>query len=161
MDMMRELGSIALASRLRRLGDRLKAEATKLYRAYGIEFNDSWFLLALALSSRDGASVSEVADGFGISHAAISQMATAMKRKKLLVLRPGPQDKRRTMMYLTEEGRSAVESLRPIWNAVGDCTDELIAATGQDLLSAITGIEKQLEERDLYTRATDRLKTDQ
>ena len=43
MDMMSEFGALAFASRLRRLGDRLKAEATKLYRANGIEFNDSWY----------------------------------------------------------------------------------------------------------------------
>jgi len=54
MDMMCEFGAMVFASRLRRLGDRLKAEATKLYRANGIEFNDSWFLVAFVLSNREG-----------------------------------------------------------------------------------------------------------
>jgi len=51
-DTMREYGAMAFASRLKRLGDRLKAEATSLYRANGIEFNDSWFLVAFLLSKR-------------------------------------------------------------------------------------------------------------
>ena len=158
MDMMHEFGAMAFASRLRRLGDRLKAEATKLYRANGIEFNDSWYLIALVLSKRDGISVSEAAEGFGISHAAISQMAAAMERKGLLIGRPDERDRRRTLLYLTDEGRSAIKALRPIWDAVGECTDELIASTGRDLFLAISEIEGQLEQQNLFSRVTEHLK---
>jgi DNA-binding MarR family transcriptional regulator len=157
MDTMREFGAMAFASRLRRLGDRLKAEATKLYRVYGIEFNDSWFLVALALSDRGEISVTEIAEAFGISHAAISQTVTAMERKGLLVRYPDERDSRRTLLELTQEGRSEVELLRPIWQVIGECTDEMIASTGIDLLSAITAIEDQLEYRSLYTRVTERI----
>jgi DNA-binding MarR family transcriptional regulator len=160
MDMMREFGAMAFASRLRRLGDRLKAEATKLYRAQGIEFNDSWFLLALVLSTREGISVSEVAKAFGISHAAISQMAAAMEGKGLLTGRPDDRDRRRTLLYLTRKGRSAVTALQPIWTAVGDCTQEMIASTGKDLLLGITEIEEQLEQQDLFARVTEQMKND-
>jgi len=160
MDTMREFGAIAFASRLKRLGDRLKAEATKIYRANGIEFNDSWFLIALVLSNREGISVTEAAEALGISHAAISQMATAMERKGLLVGRQDEGDRRRTLLYLTEKGRSTVEALRPIWDAVGECTEDLYASTGKDFLLAISEIEKQLEQQDLFTRVTERLERD-
>lgn len=158
MDMMREFGAVAFASRLRRLGDRLKSEATKLYHAYGVEFNDSWFLVALVLSTREEISVTEAADAFGISHAAVSQMATAMERKGLLAGRPDERDRRRTLLRLTDEGHAAVEALRPIWYAVGECTEELVASTGQDLLSAVSQIEGQLEHQDLFTRVTEHMK---
>jgi len=160
MDSMREFGAMAFASRLRRLGDHLKAEATRIYHANGIAFNDSWFLLALVLSTREGISVTEVADAFGISHAAVSQMAAAMERKGLVFGAQDEADKRRTLLYLTEEGRSAVDELRPIWEAIGECTRELIASTGSDLLSAVTTIERQLEQQSLIARVTERLKND-
>jgi DNA-binding MarR family transcriptional regulator len=160
MDMMREFGAMAFASRLRRLGDRLKAEATKLYRANGIEFNDSWYLIALLLSTREGISVTEAADAFGISHSAISQMVTAMERKGLLVGRPDERDRRRTLLYLTKEGHSTIEALKPIWDAVGECTEELIASTGKDFLPAISELEEQLEQQNLFTRVTERMKRD-
>lgn len=160
MDMMREFGTMAFASRLRRLGDRLKAEATKLYRANGIEFNDSWFLIALLLSTREGISVSEAAEAFGISHSAISQMVTAMERKGLLVARPDDRDRRRTLLFLTKEGRSDIEALRPIWDAVGACTEELIASTGKDFLLAISEFEERLEQKPLFARVTERMKRD-
>lgn len=160
MDMMREFGAMAFASRLRRLGDRLKSEATKLYRANGIEFNDSWFLVAFVLSKREGISVSEAAEAFGVSHAAISQMATAMERKGLIVGYPDESDRRRTLLHLTEKGRSATQSLRPIWDAVGECTAELIASTGKDFLLAISELEEKLEQQSLFNRVTNRLNRD-
>jgi len=160
MDLMREFGEMAFASRLRRLGDRLKTEATKLYRANGIRFNDSWYLLALVLSTREGISVTEVAEAFGISHAAVSQMASAMERKGLLTGTSDEKDKRRTLLYLTEEGRFAVNALQPIWKAIGECTRELIASSGGDLLSSVADIEKQLDQRSLFTRVNEHLKKD-
>jgi DNA-binding MarR family transcriptional regulator len=159
-DTMREYGAMAFASRLKRLGDRLKAEATSLYRANGIEFNDSWFLVAFLLSKREGISVTEVADAFGVSHAAISQMAAAMKRKGLLVTRPDDRDGRRTLLHLTRKGRSVVEAMQPIWNAIGECTNELLAATGKDPLRAISEIEGLLDERSLFARVTASIQKD-
>ena len=152
MDLMRELGAMAFASRLRRLSDRLKSEVTMLYQAKGIQFNDSWFLLALMLSNREGVTVKEVSEAFGISHSAISQMASAMKREKLIEGRKDDRDRRRTLLYLTDRGRSAVKALQPIWRAVGNCTEELISETGEDILLAITEMEEQIERKDLFTR---------
>ena len=161
MDVMREFGAMAFASRLRRLSDRLKSEATKLYRENGIEFNDSWFLIALMLSNREGISVTEAADALGFSHAAISQMAAAMERKGLLVGSPDERDRRRTLLHLTDEGRSTIDELRPIWDAIGECTGELIGSTGEDFLPAITEIEEQLEQQSLLSRVTERMKKNQ
>lgn len=149
---------MTFASRLKRLGDKLKAEATKLYKAHGIEFNDSWFLVAFLLSNNEGLSVTDMAEMLGISRAAISQMYRAMERNGLLVVHRDDRDRRRRLLYLTEKGRSAVMSLEPIWNAVGDCTDNLIEATGQDVLAAITELENELEQQSLFERVNDHLK---
>lgn len=158
MDLLRDFGAMTFASRLKRLGDKLKAEATKLYKAHGIEFNDSWFLVAFLLSNNEGLSVTDMAEMLGISRAAISQMYRAMERNGLLVVHRDDRDRRRRLLYLTEKGRSAVMSLEPIWNAVGDCTDNLIEATGQDVLAAITELENELEQQSLFERVNDHLK---
>jgi DNA-binding MarR family transcriptional regulator len=154
VDLIRELGAVAFASRLRRLSDRLKSEATKIYQSQGIEFNDSWFLVALVLSRRDGVSVTEAAETLGFTHAAISQMAAAMKKRGLIDGRPDERDGRKTLLYLTDEGREMVDVLQPIWAAVGTCTDELISETGADLLSAMTEMENRLDRSDLVTRVS-------
>lgn len=157
MDLLRDFGTMTFASRLKRLGDRLKAEATRLYNAHGIEFNDGWFLVAFFLSRNEGLSVTDMAEMLGISRAAISQMYRAMARKGLLVVHTDESDRRRRLLYLTEEGRSSVTALEPIWNAVGECTDSLIETTGQDVLKAISEMEKGLEQRSLFERVNDHL----
>jgi len=157
MDLLRDFGAMTFASRLKRLGDRLKAEATKLYNAHGIEFNDSWFLVAFILSRNEGLSVTDMADMLGISRAAISQMYRAMELNGLLVVHTDDRDRRRRLLYLTEEGRAAVTALEPIWNAVGECTDVLIESTGQDVLKAISEMENELEKRSLVERVNDHL----
>ena len=151
MDLLRDFGTMTFASRLKRLGDRLKAEATRLYNARGVEFNDSWFLVAFLLSRNEGLSVTDMADMLGISRAAVSQMYKAMERNGLLVVHTDDRDKRRRLLYLTEEGRAAVTALEPIWNAVGKCTEDLVRETGQDVLKALSDIEPlrlQAEEVD-------------
>jgi DNA-binding MarR family transcriptional regulator len=158
MDLLRDFGAMTFASRLKRLGDRLKAEATKLYHVQGIEFNDSWFLVAFLLSRNEGLSVTDMADMLGISRAAVSQMYRAMERKGLLVVHTDDSDRRRRLLYLTEEGRVAVAALEPIWNAIGECTEELVASSGRDVLKAITDIERMLEQRSLFERVGDRLR---
>ena len=152
MDLIRECGTMTFASRLKRLGDRLKAEATKLYHSCGVEFNDSWFLVAFALSRKEGLSVNDIAETLGISHAAVSQMYSAMERKGLLTVQGDEKDRRRKLLFLTDDGHAAVEKLEPIWNAVGESTDELLASTGQEVLQAIASIEKALDKKNLFER---------
>lgn len=159
MDLIRDLRAMTLASRLKRLGDRLKSEATRIYHANGIDFSDSWFLVAMVLSQRDHASVTEMAESLDVSHAAISQMAAAMERKGLVTSTPDDEDRRRSLLALTRKGKATVESLKPLWKAVGDCTDEIIDATGHDLLGAITQIEEQLTERSLFERVSTSIAT--
>lgn len=157
-DLIRELGSMTFASRLKRLGDRLKAEATRSYHEHGIEFNDSWFLVALVLSQREPVSITEAADALGVSHPAIIQMSTAMARKGLVRVEADPQDLRRRLLLLTDKGRKTVEALQPIWKAVGDCTDDMIAAAGgAGLLDIIAAIETQMEQQGLVERVKARL----
>jgi len=157
MDVIRKFGAFTFASRLKRLSDRLKAEATTLYHHQGIDFNDSWFLVGYLLSRQDNMIVTEMAKALGISNSAVSQMVCDMEKHNLLTIETDEHDKRRKLLSLSEDGREAIERLSPVWEAVGDCTEELIKSTGQDLLKAIADIEKELEHRSLFARVIGRI----
>ncbi len=157
MDILKKLGTFAFASRLKRLSDRLKAEATTLYHHEGADFNDSWFLVGYMLSKEENLTVTEMAQALGISRPAISQIASEMGRHRLIHVRVDEADRRRKILSLTDRGREAVESLKPVWRAIAECTEELIASSGQDVLKAIASIEKGIEKRSLFARVMDRL----
>jgi DNA-binding MarR family transcriptional regulator len=157
VDLLKNLGTFTFASRLRRLSDRLKAEATTLYHHRGADFNDSWFLVGYMLSKQDNLTVTEMAKALGISRPAISQVASDMAGHRLVSVRIDPSDRRRRILSLTDRGRETVESLEPIWRAVAECTAELIAESGQDVFKTIETIEKGIEKRSLFARVLDRL----
>jgi DNA-binding MarR family transcriptional regulator len=157
MDLLAELGSFAFASRLRRLHDRLKAEATMLYHHRGVDFNDSYFLVGYMLSRQDSMSVTEIANALSVSRPAISQMASDMAKQRLITVKVDPTDRRQRLLSLTDRGHEAVEMIEPLWKAVGDVTDELLGSTGHDCMKAMAELERKLDERSLFARVIGRV----
>jgi len=156
MDTLRQLGTFALASRMKRLVERLKAEASKVYRDRGIDFNDSWFLAAWVLSRNDGITASDMAGKLGITRPAVSQMTAGMHRKGLITFERDSEDGRRRRIFLTRMGRDTVKALEPLWQAVGDTTAEIIETGGVDLLAGLAGLEDALDEKTLSDRIDER-----
>ncbi len=156
MDTLRELGIFALASRMKRLAERLKVEASKVYRDRGIDFNDSWFLAAWMLSQRDGITASEMADKLGVSRPAVSQMVAGMHSKGLITYERDADDGRRRLISLTAKGRETVTALEPLWKDVSDVTTGVVDETGVDFLSGLAGIEDAFDERSLSERIGER-----
>jgi DNA-binding MarR family transcriptional regulator len=143
---------------MKRLVERLKAEASRVYRDRGIDFNDSWFLAAWLLSRQDGMTASEMADMLGISRPAVSQMAAGMFKKGLIRYERDSADGRRRRIALTGSGRKTVKALAPLWRDVGDVTEEMIEEHGSGLLEALDGLEEALDERSLSERISERRK---
>jgi DNA-binding MarR family transcriptional regulator len=156
---VRELGFFALASRMKMLSERLKAEASRVYRDRGIDFNDSWFLAAWILSQRDGITASEMAGKLGVSPPAVSQMAAGMHGKGLITYERDTEDGRRRCISLTEKGRETVAALEPLWQAISDVTKDVVSSTGVDFLSGLAGIEDAFDESSLSERIGERNRT--
>jgi DNA-binding MarR family transcriptional regulator len=159
MDTLRKLGTFALASRMKRLVERLKAEASRVYRDRGIDFNDSWFLAAWVLTQQDSITASGMAEKLGISRPAVSQMAAGMHKKGLISYQKDSADGRRRRISLTKKGRKTVKALEPLWKDVGDVTQEIIETAGVDLLEGLSGLENALERQSLSERIDERSKT--
>lgn len=152
MDIIRDLGSFALASRLKRLSDKLKQQASAVYTERGIEFNDSWFLVGYMLSKNEGMTMTEMANALGISPPAISQVSVEMVKKGIVVLDTDITDRRRKIMTLTPKGKRIVKALEPIWDMIAAVTDSIITSSGEDLLSALAAFEDELDKSSLIER---------
>jgi DNA-binding MarR family transcriptional regulator len=157
MDLLQELGAFALASRLRRLADRLKSDATTLYHNQGVDFSDNWFLVGYLLSRYESMNVTEMAKMLAISRPAISQIASEMARRNLITIRVDERDRRRRLLALTDKGKETVAALERVWEVVGACTEEMIESTGQDILKALSAIEESLEKRCMFSRVINKL----
>jgi len=156
MDFIRELGTLALGSRLRRLSDQMMASGAEIYRTSELDFEPRWFPLFRLLVDRESASVGEAADALGLTHAAVSQTARAMIKRGILESTKDPGDERRRVLTITEEGRALVPDLELIWADFHAAIDEMVSFAGIDILAALEGLEQAQADRSMYERVVDR-----
>jgi|CXWL01.1.fsa_nt_gi DNA-binding MarR family transcriptional regulator len=154
MDLISDLGHLALASRLKRLGDRLQEAVSELYSAQQVSFRARWFPLLAALARESPLSISQLGAIVGLTHTAIAQISSEMEAAGLVASASDPRDGRRRTLGLTAEGLAVLGQLQPLWTAIERATAELVAESGHDLLGAVAAVEERLEARG----AADRLR---
>ncbi|MBK7143246.1 MAG: MarR family transcriptional regulator/GNAT family N-acetyltransferase [bacterium] len=157
MDLIKELGPLALGSRLRRLSERLMRDITRVYDAQQVEFEPRWFAVTYLLNKEGAMNVTAIARALGLTHPAINQIADAMVKRGLLVGHKGKSDERQRMLSLTPKARETVKRLTPVWEEIEAANRELLRSAGKDLLTMVTLIEKDLDRTDMYQRVMTRL----
>lgn len=158
MDIISDLGEMAFASRLRRLGERLAKDVTLLYHKLNIDFEARWFSIFYGLNRYSPITVTGLADSLCISHTAVKQLAREMAEKKLVTWSKGKDDKRQQLISLTTKGKETARQLLPVWEEVRKATKEILDATKCDVLGGLEKIEQQLDERNMYEKVWLQLK---
>lgn len=158
MDMIRQLGPLALASRFRRLTEWLYKDGARIYREQSVDFEPRWFPLFYLLKKSGSVSVTAAARALGFSHPAINQIAGEMARKGFLESIRDKKDERRRLLRLTRKGKAALSSLEPVWADIEAAASELLREAGGDLLAAVGRLEDALNETGMYERVMRRVK---
>jgi len=157
MDLFVELGHLALASRLKRLGELLQSQVSEVYAEEAMSFRARWFPVLIALSRTSPLSIVQLAAILGLTHTAIAQIAQEMEGQGLLGSQQDPRDGRRRLLSLTAEGEATIVRLQPLWEEVRAATAELVAESGHDLLAAIAAVEERLSVRSMDDRLRARI----
>lgn len=152
MDLIRELGPLALASRFRRLGEWLYKDAPRIYRERSVDFEPRWFPLFYLLKESGPVPVTEAAAALGYSHPAINQIAGEMARQGLLESIKDKKDERKHLLRLTRKGKNAVSSLEPVWEDIAAAASELLNEAGGDLLASLARLDEALNKAGMYER---------
>ena len=158
LDLIKQLGPLAFASRLKRLSERLQKDVSQIYKNQSIEFEARWFPVLFALKGKKSMSVTDIAKTLGLTHPAINQVTGMMTRHDLLSSTRDKNDERRRLLCLTQKGKDTIKTLEPIWEEIKAANKEVIETTGVDFLHNIETIEKELEIESMYERITSRLK---
>lgn len=159
MDLFVELGHLALASRLKRLGELLQAQVSEVYAEQAVSFRARWFPVLIALTRTSPLSIVQLAAILGLTHTAIAQIAQEMEGQGLVASQQDPRDGRRRLLGLTAEGEATTARLQPLWEEVRAATAELVAESGHDLLAAIAAVEERLSVRPMDDRLRSRIVT--
>lgn len=151
-DFIKELGLLALGSRLRRLSERLNESVTRIYRDQEVVFEPYWFPIVFLLHKRRELSVTEIADTLQLTHPAIIHSVKKLNKQGYLKSRNDKADKRRNMLSLSAKGRSVVRKLLPVWKGIQKKAGELLNEADSNLLEIISQLEFALDKKEFYER---------
>lgn len=151
MDYVAGMRGAAIGARLRRLSALIDLEASRIYQAEGVRFEQRWFGVLNQLALNGPMSVSALAEALGVSHPSISETRHSLERAGFIILIDDPEDGRRRMLALSEAGQALAERLRPIWDRLDVVARELDEEAGH-VVEALDRLEAALGRRSLLER---------
>jgi DNA-binding MarR family transcriptional regulator/N-acetylglutamate synthase-like GNAT family acetyltransferase len=158
MDLIKKLGPLAVASRLKRLSDRLMKDAALIYQEQKLNFEPRWFTVFYLLSRKSPMAVTEIARELRVTHPAVNQVAGAMEKAGLLVSQRDKVDDRKRLLSLSPSGKTLVAKLTPLWNDIKQATGEVLKESGADLFGVLDRIENSLDDTEMLDRIRSQIK---
>ena len=158
MDVIRELGELALGGHMKRLLERMNKDISEVYQLLGIDFEPRWFSMLYLLEGHSPMTVTGIAECLGYTHPAVIKIAAEMSRKGLILSSTDRKDKRKRLLRISGKGREISAFLGPVWEDIRFVVHELLDSVEHNLLSAIEGVEQALDKKELYERLFDRMK---
>ena len=151
------LGSIAIATRLKNLTDRLMTDGLLIYKDIQSDFEPRWFAYLNLLNDRGPLSVTEIADQINQTHPTIIQLAKVLEKKDLIKSEKDENDSRRRILSLSENGRQLVDQHQLTWQAFRAAVDELLGNLDPDFLEKLSQLEDLLQQQGMYSRINQKL----
>ncbi|WP_420139197.1 MarR family winged helix-turn-helix transcriptional regulator [Sphingomonas sp.] len=155
-DYSRTFGGEALGARLRRLSERIDRDGTRIYAEHGIRFEQRWYGVLRQLVANGPMSVGQIATALHISHASVSEARRSLEKAGIIANRPAPEDGRRRMLALTEQGHALWDRLAPLWEDFNLVAKEL-NEEAQDVVRLLDRLDDALARRSMYDRIMDRI----
>jgi ribosomal protein S18 acetylase RimI-like enzyme len=156
-DLVKHLGELAFATRLKRLAESLQADVARIYRELNVDFEPKWFTMLYALHHNGTMSVIELSNLLGLTHPAIIQFAEQMQRKKLVTTVRDKTDARKKLIQLTEKGEATFRKIEPVLHEIEIANRELMQETGTNVLVTVERMEHLLQSRSMYQRVRSRI----
>lgn len=152
-DIVRSLGFLMLGTRLKRIGEQLQADATRIAAAKGVTVLSSQYPFLGAIDQFGPLTVGDMASAVGITQPGVTRSIAQLVRLGMVKVRPGRDDRRQRIISLTAAGRAQVEiGKRAVWPLVNAAVADLCRDLSGPLLDQLAALEAGLAERPLDER---------
>ena len=141
---------------MRDIFDRMDAGIAEVYAELGIIGVRPRFSMAIMFLEGGPLSIRELSREVNVTHSAMSQTVSAMRKDGLIRSAPGT-DARSRMVELTPEGRALIEPLRTEWFATEAVLAELDAEVPYALGQLIADLRAALDRRTFTERLREKL----
>ena len=154
MNIIDEIGILALSTRLQRLSEQLRKDGALIYKSFDIDFEPKWFPVIYTLHIKKILSVVEIASEIGYSHPSTISLLKELEKQKIISSKKDKLDERKRLIELTAKGRELVVKMQPIWNIMRNVLKE-ITDNQNNLLLAIEEVEQKIAKQGFFQRASD------
>jgi len=150
-DLFHRISALTLASRLRRLSDKLMQGVAQVYEEHHLNFEPRWFPVFFLLGDGMPLSITELAQHLELTHPAINQVAEQLLAHDLVIAERGT-DKRKRILSLSEKGQELYDKLKPLWSNIEQANRAFLQEADGDLLAVLDQLESALKRKDMYQR---------
>ena len=155
-DILAEHGILFLGSRLKRLADRMQADAAEVLERLELEVQPSQVTLLAALDRFGPLSIGEAVEALGTSQPAVTRLVATLVDAGYVTADRGTRDQRSKTLDLTDSGRALVVRIRStLWPPVRAAAEALTADLSGTFMQQIEGLEANLARRSLTARVDD------
>lgn len=151
MSLINELGELAVATRLVRLSEQTRKDATRIYREHHLDFESKWFPVLYVLSQKKALGVMELADEIGYAHPSVIALVKEMQKQKLIRSAASKSDGRKRLLSLTPKAEEMIAEFEPLWEDFRTI-NRIIYNTESKLLKALEDCEAALAKESFYER---------
>ncbi|WGQ11653.1 MarR family transcriptional regulator [Pedobacter gandavensis] len=152
MNVIDELGILALSTRLQRLSEQLRKDGALLYKTYEIDFEPKWFPVIYTLHHKQPLGVVELATEIGYTHPSTISLLKELEKQKLIRSKKDKKDERKRLVQLTAKGEELIAKMQPVWQLMTRILSE-VTDTEHNLLKALTEAEEKLKQQSFIQRA--------
>ncbi|TCN58670.1 MarR family transcriptional regulator [Flavobacterium circumlabens] len=154
MNIIDEIGILALSTRLQRLSEQLRKDGALIYKSFDIDFEPKWFPVIYTLHVKEMLSVVEIAVEIGYSHPSTISLLKELEKQKIVSSKKDKLDERKRLIVLTPKGKELILKMQPVWSVMNDALNE-IADNQNNLLKAIEEAELKLAKQGFFQRVSD------
>ncbi len=152
MNYIEQLGTVALASRLKNFTDLLTKDVKKIYQEQNLDFELRWFTIVRLLNDKGELPLTTIAKELNQTHPAINQLANTLEKKGIVLCSKDKSDFRKRMLKLSKKGEKVVETMFPLWNNIETAVNQFLGENQADFLQILNKLEKALQKKPMYTR---------
>ncbi|MDX6191260.1 MarR family transcriptional regulator [Flavobacterium sp. Fl-318] len=153
MNIIDEIGVLALSTRLQRLSEQLRKDGALVYKSFDIDFEPKWFPVIYTLHIKEMLSVVEIANEIGYTHPSTISLLKELEKLKIISSKKDKLDERKRLIVLTSKGKELVVKMQPVWNLIRNVLTE-ISDNQNNLLKAIEEAEQKLASQSFFQRAS-------
>ena len=137
--------SLTASDMIHRVGRLLKHRAEVFFRDRGLDLSPEQWGLLLKVAEKEDHPQGKLADGALRDYPNVTRLLDALEEKGLTVRRPSPQDRRCSLVSLTESGKQLIDEFLPeVIEEKGRYFDGLNEKDVEQLRRVLTAIESNI-----------------